>query len=102
MLIDWYILDTKVWNALKLHNAARASGVISDIHQGKKYPEMFVSQGNITLTTNTDGVQLFKSSNVSMWPIWAIINELPPNMRYVYRMCVHMSIQCRYIMYYIV
>ena len=28
-----------------------------------------------------DGVQLFKSSKVSMWPIWLVINELPPALR---------------------
>lgn len=59
--------------------------MMGDISGGKKYMEMkdFVSDGNLTLVANTDGVQLFKSSSVSMWPVWIIINELPPGMRYV-------------------
>ena len=32
-------------------------------------------QDDITLTLNTDGAPVFKSSNTSLWPILAIINE---------------------------
>lgn len=57
---------------------------MKDVYGGEKYRELkeFTAQGNLTLTANTDGVQLFKSSTVSMWPIWIHINELPITMRY--------------------
>ena len=32
---------------------------------------------NISFIMNTDGAILFKSSNVSIWPLFLIINELP-------------------------
>ena len=62
-----------------------SSGVIRDIQHGEKYREVgsFLSHfGNWTLLMNTDGVQIFKSSSVSIWPIWLVINELPPPLRY--------------------
>ena len=31
---------------------------------------------------NTDGVAIFKSSKCSLWPIWIVINELPPMVYY--------------------
>jgi len=31
---------------------------------------------NISLTWNTDGVPIFKSSKFSVWPFYCIINEL--------------------------
>ena len=37
---------------------------------------------NISLVMNTDGAQVFHSSNVSVWPVYFTINELPPNLRY--------------------
>lgn len=62
-----------------------SSGVIRDIQHGEKYREVgsFLSHlGNLTLLMNTDGVQIFKLSSVSIWPIWVVINELPPPLRY--------------------
>ena len=43
---------------------------MGDTSGGKKYEEMkeFVYNGNLTMVANTDGVQLFQSSSVSMWP----------------------------------
>lgn len=77
-----YKLDPHVWSAIQ-HQQQHE--VIKDIHGGKKYKELqeFTSQRNLTLSVNTDGVQLFKSSTVSMWPIWIIINELPISLRLV-------------------
>lgn len=56
-----------------------------DVCDGRMYQQhfsSFTSEGNVTLMVNTDGMQLFKSSSVAMWPIWATINELPVKMRY--------------------
>ena len=37
---------------------------------------------NVSLRLNTDGVAIFRSSNVSIWPVWIIVNELPRFVRY--------------------
>ena len=68
-----YMLDPQIWDA-------RSCTSIEDIHQGKELEE-FTSCGNLTLLVNTDGVQLFSSSTVSMW---LAMNELPISMRYIY------------------
>ena len=57
-----------------------------DIYDGSVYKEL-VDQGllsntnNISLTWNTDGVPLYNSSKLSIWPFYFVINELP----YVHR-----------------
>ena len=38
---------------------------------------------NVTFTLFTDGIPLFKSSNVSLWPVYLVINELPRKERYL-------------------
>lgn len=73
-------VDPHVWEALQSQRSSAASPGIRDICGGKEL-EPFTSQGNLTLVMNTDGVQLFKSSTVSMWPIWIMINELPVTLR---------------------
>lgn len=84
-IIYIYNLCNSVPEVLKAVKTPRCPSLfpIRDIHDGRKYRELheFVSQENLTLTVNTDGVALFKSSSVSMWPIWILINELPVSMR---------------------
>jgi len=62
---------------------------IVDITSGSEYKKMAVegfldrkNPYNITVTFNTDGISLFKSTNVSLWPIYLAINELPPKERF--------------------
>lgn len=40
-----------------------------------------ISAGDLTLTFNTDGSPVYKSSKTSVWPIQFVINELPPRLR---------------------
>ena len=56
---------------------------ISDITTGDEYRKCRMSMGtnDISLTINSDGVPVFKSSRFSVWPVFASINELPYNMR---------------------
>lgn len=60
---------------------------INDIYQGRAYKEHFQpgkflgNPHNISVTGNTDGVDLIKSSKISIWPIYMVINELPPKER---------------------
>ncbi|KAL7296786.1 hypothetical protein TKK_0010189 [Trichogramma kaykai] len=55
---------------------------IKDIYDGQKYKKFRRSlpyaenESYVTLTFNSDGSPLFKSSNFSIWPIQAIVNEL--------------------------
>lgn len=57
---------------------------VEDICDGglyKSIPELQTNADNISLAWSTDGVPVFKSSNVSMWPIQCTINELSPKLR---------------------
>jgi hypothetical protein len=60
-------------------------GVINDLKDGQLYKEM-VSQIDsdlvFTLCFNTDGAQLYSFSHVHLWPIFLVINELPPRLRF--------------------
>ena len=62
-------------------------GFYEDIYDGKLYQSHFAPGGisrnphNISFTFNTDGAPVFKSSKVSVWPIFMVINELPYSMR---------------------
>lgn len=68
----------------------RQKGYISDLYDGKAYLIHMVEGGFlsnsmiISLLLNTDEVQVFKSSNLSLWPVYLVINELPSHLRYLY------------------
>lgn len=70
--------------AYKQNRSARST--IDDIMDGKLYQKMY-SETNLkdefsfSLTINSDGVPIFRSSSFSIWPIFAFINELPPQER---------------------
>jgi hypothetical protein len=49
---------------------------IKDISDGKKYRELNLGEHDLTMTMNTDGVPVFKSSKLSLWPVLLSINEL--------------------------
>ena len=58
---------------------------VSDITTGIEYRKLLAPDGalrskyNISLTINTDGVAIVKSSSqVSLWPVYLTVNELPP------------------------
>ena len=44
--------------------------------------EFFSSQEHIGLIMNTDGVSLYKSSKVSLWPVYLEIANLCPKLRF--------------------
>ena len=55
---------------------------LEDICDGALYQELsekgiLSSPDNISFLMNTDGVPVFKSSKVSIWPLYLVINELP-------------------------
>lgn len=57
----------------------------SDIVNGSVYKQLkeqnIIGINDITLTWNTDGVSLCKSSKLSIWPLQVCINELPYRIR---------------------
>lgn len=64
------------------HYQENEGNTIKDVYDGTNYREAFrkgfLSDPNsISFSLNTDGVQIFKSSMVSMWPVYMLINELP-------------------------
>ncbi len=76
--------DPETWKALQRRFAVTDDGLIHDVYQGRVYKEHtdFLSNPlNISLLLNTDGVAIFQSSKVSIWPVWLVINELPIKMR---------------------
>lgn len=60
-------------------------GDVNDIVNAKVYKKLqaknIIRAYDITLTWNTDGVNFFKSSKKSMYPLLAVINELPYRIR---------------------
>lgn len=65
-------------------NVSNRDLFIKDIVDGEIYKSLPESgeRHKITLTMNTDGVEVFKSSKNSLWPIQAVINELDLNDRF--------------------
>ena len=82
------ILDPATWAALQERfMRSRRQGCIEDVYDGVGYRKnaQFLSHpAHISLLLNTDGVALYRSSKVSIWPVWAVINELPSSIRYMY------------------
>lgn len=62
-----------------------------DVQDGEIYRN-FVAQhaGNpatwFSLTVSVDGTPVYESSHQSIYPAQVVINELPPEIRYVYKM----------------
>ena len=48
----------------------------------KRHIDYLSNPAHVSLILNTDGVSLYRFSKVSIWPVWAVVNELPPCKRY--------------------
>lgn len=55
---------------------------VSSIQQSLCYHGLPLSPYDITLTINTDGFPMYKSSGYSMWPLELAVNELPEHERW--------------------
>lgn len=74
---------------------SESSEVIRDVHDGiefKKIKEQFPNFFILSLTVNTDGAQMFKSCNQSIWPLQLIQKFLPPVIRYIPKNIINASI----------
>ena len=79
-------VDPTIWSHLQSRFEREQDSNIHNVMDGTEYKKHahFLSQpANVSLLLNTDGADMFKSSNISLWPIWVAINELPPHIRYV-------------------
>lgn len=74
------LLNSDLYNHLR-----QECNSTSDVVGGNVYRRLLerevISEHDISLQWNTDGVSIFKSSNVSVWPIQVCVNELPYNLR---------------------
>ena len=73
----------------RFERVKRAERNIEDVFDGSQYqskcgPDGFLLQPyNLSLKLNTDGVAIFHSSQFGVWPLFLLVNELPPSLRYV-------------------
>ena len=71
----------------RFNRKKQAQENIEDVYDGRLYRSL-VSKGilnsgnNISFIFNTDGVPVFKSSKVFIWPLYLVINKLPHNKRF--------------------
>jgi hypothetical protein len=95
----FYFLDTtcQIKKISKSVNLFKNDGTMNendhllrDITDGSLYKKILKSNiGRLikkkeafTLTLNTDGISLSENSTLSMWPVYAVINEINPNERF--------------------
>ncbi|XP_070522164.1 uncharacterized protein [Cardiocondyla obscurior] len=80
------MFQRKNFRELLLYRFQREGGLrfssFRDIYDGSLY-QQYVHNGflsnpnNISFTWYTDGIPIFKSSHISIWPVYLTINELP-------------------------
>lgn len=79
-----------MWQSIQERaNTTPSADVLTDIVDGSEYRKLkqegqFLSDNNnISLSFFTDGIPLFKSSGVSLWPVYLLINEIPRKQRFL-------------------
>ena len=90
LTINQNFTDSFLWEQLQKRFENPPDGCIRDIYDGCEYRKYvqceFLSahnKANVSLTLNTDGVDIYRSSKYSLWPVWLQINELPPTQRLI-------------------
>ncbi|KAL5011498.1 hypothetical protein ScPMuIL_004363 [Solemya velum] len=78
-----------VWESIEeMKQTCTLSNTIADITNGESYKKLLEPGGfldgtsNITLSMFIDGIPLYSSSSVSLWPVYFLINEIPPQKRF--------------------
>ncbi|KAL5509603.1 hypothetical protein EMCRGX_G004997 [Ephydatia muelleri] len=72
------------WTELEAHKPHTEHDTIDDIWSGDTLCKDADLQTNsfLALGISTDGVALFKSSKTSLWPVYLLIQNLPPQVRF--------------------
>ncbi|KAL5493754.1 hypothetical protein EMCRGX_G014976 [Ephydatia muelleri] len=72
------------WTELEAHKPHTEHDTIDDIWSGDTLRKDADLQTNsfLALGISTDGVALFKSSKTSLWPVYLLIQNLPPQVRF--------------------
>ena len=79
-------LITENWNGL-CSPRSEATGRLEDVWDGSALRPLcnpgrfFADSHNLALTVSTDGVALYKSSPLSIWPVFLVILNLPAKIR---------------------
>ena len=69
-------------------------GAIEDVYDVELYKKHFCPRGflscqhNISFLGNTDGVALIQSNGYGVWPVYLVVNEIPPSERFVYLLLI--------------
>jgi hypothetical protein len=71
----------ELYDNLNTRAESIGTGVYGDIVDGEAYKKLELKRNDLTLTMNTDGVCVFKSSSFSIWPIFVSLNELKYKLR---------------------
>ena len=86
--IQSFFIEDGVYNKLQERfEYFKVDGVYRDIYDGSLYRSYFNNSGplsypeNVSFVLNTDGAPVFKSSKVTIWPLYLVINELPYKLR---------------------
>jgi hypothetical protein len=81
----------KKLNYNDLVNSGDSNSTIQDFYDGNIYKKLLDDRENgekfrrkeaLTLMINTDGISKSKNSDLTIWPIFLVINELPFEMRF--------------------
>ena len=73
---------------------------LEDIYDGYAHQSIDKTDGiQLSFIINTDGVEIFHTSNFHLWPVLLMINEFPPTLRFVYvlgvtTMCIIYTFLC--------
>ncbi len=62
-------------------------GYLQDVYDGAAYTgskEFFSCKYNVSFALNYDGAPKFNPSKVQLWPVQLYLNDLLPNIRYMY------------------
>ena len=82
----------KIMSKVKESDLGKKScdGDLVDITDGELYKNLLASEdcnlfknkSAFSLTLNTDGISPYKHSNLAIWPVYLVINELPLETRF--------------------
>ena len=84
--ITTLLSNTKLYSHLTDRNLEISinSRSVAHVTTSALYKKLITEQGlnsnDMSLTWNTDGIPVFNSSNFSIWPLQAYVNELPPHL----------------------